>query len=133
MKLVLLLLLQISTAPHQAVLYFQSTACTVSTPCLLQMFRASCSSPTTCPPWGNGHGWQRISPKITTNVSASGTQWVVVDSLKQDGATYVYAATNIWMAGGSLSAPSPLWQGTTSLPSAGIPPPPTLGTNNSVN
>jgi hypothetical protein len=123
-----------ATVAHQATLYWQSTSCTAANPCTLQVFRATCKSATSCPPWGNGHGWVRISPTVTaTFTAAGGTAWVVSDkdTALQDGTTYEYAATNAWASGGSLSGPSPLWQGTTTA--SGTPPTPTNGSGNSVH
>ena len=120
---------------HVATLYYQNTQCIASSPCTLIVYRATCSSPTSCPTWGNNKGW--IRPPATTltilpTVTASGTSWIVTDKdpALKDNTTYVYAATNTFSSGSPVSDPSSLWSGTTS---SSAPTTPTIGTGNSVN
>ena len=143
MKYLALLTIAFSTilmqAQHQATLYYQNPACTSSTPCALQVWRAVCSSVSKCPAFNpNSPTWQQLnsgSAKVT--ITASGTQWIVVDNdpSLQDNTTYAYCATNSF-----TSAPSVVsncgsgWKGTTGAANANVPPPPTLSANgNSVN
>jgi len=137
--LILLMLLMQSRASHQATLYYQNTACTTNTPCTLQVWRATCFSTTKCPVFNtNSSAWKQLgSGTASATITASGTQWVILDQdpALQDNTTYAYCATNSFnSAPGVISYCGSGWKGTTGASNANIPPPPTLSANgNSVN
>jgi len=134
MKLLALLLF---AATHQATLYYQNSSCTNHNPCTIQVWRAVCSSPTSCPYFVMGNP---IWTRVTTgggSASASGnkTTWVVYDQdpTLQDNTTYEYCATNTYHSAPSVySACSPLWHGTTSGGNSNAPDSPSNSTGNSV-
>jgi len=134
----LVLFFFVVTMAHQAKLYYQNTACTTTTPCQLQVYRATCSSSTKCPAFNlNSPSWKQLSSgSATAIITTTGTKWTVVDNdpALQDNTTYAYCATNSF-----TSAPTVLsncgygWKGTTGAANANIPSTPTVGTGNSVN
>lgn len=122
---------------HQATLYYQSAVCTNSSPCQLDVYRAVCPKASTCPSYGNGHGWSRLtSGAAMATPTPTGTTWIVRDSdpVLQDSTTYVYVATLAWIGSNRRSQPGPPWSGTTSSGATpNTPAAPTLGIGNSVN
>jgi hypothetical protein len=129
---------QQATVPHQATLYWQSSSCTSNNPCQLQVWRAVCATPATCPTYVAGAtAWTRVT---TGSASASpkpnGTQWTVIDQdpVLQDATTYVYVATTSYVSAPTVySDASPPWSGTTNGPNASVPLAPSVGTGNVVN
>lgn len=137
MRLLFFFFLFATTVPHQATLYYQSSACTDSSPCRLVVYRAVCSTSTTCPSYGNGHGWIQVTAGSASSApTPTGTTWVVTDKdpTLQDATTYVYVATLAWQSNpNQASAPGPAWSGTTaSGATSNVPATPTVGTGNSV-
>jgi|SRR3974390_1251652 len=127
-----------STGPHQAVLNWSNPSCTTNAQCSLQVYRAQCTSITSCPVYSPGSG-SFTTLVMTTNlvptVGASGTSWVYTDSTQnaamQDSTTYVWVATNTYVNGSQPSGASTAYSGTTNN---GTPSAPTLSANgNSVN
>jgi len=121
---------------HQATLYYQNTSCTNHSPCSLQIWRAVCPTPTTCPSYQAGSSlWTRVSyGAASATPTAKGTAWIIYDKdpTLQDNTTYAYCATNSFQNQSNIiSACSPVWQGTTG--GGNTPPAPTLGTGNSVD
>lgn len=136
--LILVALFGAATVPHQATLYYQSTACTNSAPCQLLVYRTVCPTPTTCPNYGNGHGWIRlIAGDVSATPTLTGTTWIVVDKdpALQDNTTYAYTALLAWQSSPSqVSSSGPVWSGTTSSGgTTNVPQVPTVGSNNSVH
>jgi hypothetical protein len=133
--MLILLLPAIAAAQHQATLYYQSTACTTHTPCALQVYRAVCPTPATCPAWqANSALWARVNYGAGSAVpTASGTQWKVIDKDPQlrDSTTYAYCATVSFNSNKKPSACGPVWSGTTG--GAGAPATPVVGAGNSVD
>ena len=119
----------ISPAPFQVTLNYQNRSCTTTKPCLLQIFRARCKTPTVCP-----QNWVQIaSGSAGATPTQTGTSWVVIDKdpALTPSTKYFYRATNSFQsAPTTYSAYSPQWSGTTG---AGVPVAPTVGTGNNVN
>jgi len=136
---VLILFLAAVTVSHQATLYYQNSSCTSNTPCTIQVWRAVCPTPITCPTYVAGNtAWTRlIYVSTSTKPTPTGTQWVIIDHdpALQDNTTYVYIAVNAFHSPtSSYSGPSPSWSGTTTGgTNAGTPSTPTNGANNSVH
>jgi len=128
--------LPVASTTHSATLNYSSTACTTGTPCWIQLWRATCTSPTSCPTYVAGSsGW--VSPPNLQfpvwNETTSGTTWQFVDNdpALQASTTYAYVATVCFQPGGcngnGYSPPSQPWSGTTT----GVQPPP--APNNGAN
>lgn len=141
LPLLLLLLLQAAprttSAPHQATLNWQNSSCTTGKPCSIQIYRATCSSTSTCPTYPNS---AYATPPtatlaVTISATATGTSWQAVDAdpALADGTTYAWVSTNTYSSNPSQpSAPSAIWIGTTPLPPPPIPNAPTVGGGNSI-
>lgn len=129
---------RIVTVPHQATLYFQSSACTSHKPCALQVWRATCPTVSSCPSWSAGSNlWTRISSGTgSATPTQSGTKWVVYDSdpVLQDHTTYAYCATaSYYESTETISKCSTVWVGTTGpTPPSKTPLAPTTGAGNTV-
>ena len=140
-KLLLLMFLaqHVATVPHSATLYYQSTSCTSSNPCSIQVYRAVCPTPSTCPQYHPGaSNWTRLSSgQGIVTPTQTNTTWIITDNdpVLQDNTTYVYVATNSYQSTPTAySGPSPSWSGTTSNGgTTNVPPGPTNGVGNSVN
>lgn len=127
-----------STGPHQAILNYANASCTMTANCNIQIYRAVCSSPSSCPTYAAGNSaWTALNMSVSgnpaANVGVNGTSWMYTDKdpALQDSTTYVWVATNTYVGGTNPSPASANYSGTTNN---GTPPAPTLATSgNSVN
>lgn len=113
-----------STVNHLATLNYTSSDCNTTNNCWIQLWRATCNSPTACPSFIMGNiGWMMMSHASfpVWNTTSSGTTWQIQDTGLDGGivsnATYVYVATVCWA--GTCAAYSPAsapWIGTTAGP-----------------
>ena len=124
-----------ATIAHQASLNWSSNSCTTATPCAIQVYRAQCSSSTSCPTYPGSAFSQLSGYGITVNAGANGTSWIITDNdpALLDATTYVWVATNSYQSSPSNPGPaSTPWSGTTSAPPPAVPVAPTSGPGNSV-
>ena len=125
-----------STGPHQAVLNWSNSSCTSNAQCSIQIYRAQCSSASSCPAYSPGSSsWTALSTAsgLVPNIGATGSTWNYTDkdTALQDSTTYSWVATNTYVGATSSSAASANYVGTTNN---GTPPAPTLASSgNSVN
>jgi hypothetical protein len=125
-----------NTGPHQAILNWSNASCTTNAQCSLQVYRATCTSATSCPTYSPGNSaWKTLDMTVglTPQIGANGSSWSYIDkdTALQDSTTYVWVATCTFVGGTSASAASANWSGTTNN---GTPPAPTVAsTGNSVN
>ena len=124
------------TGPHQAVLNYSNASCTTNAQCSLQVYRATCTSATSCPAYTAGSSsWKALdmTTGLTPNIGTAGTSWQYQDkdTALQDSTTYAWVSTNTYVGGSTASAASSNYIGTTNN---GTPPAPTTAsTGNSVN
>lgn len=123
-----------TTGPHSAILNWSNPSCTTTQQCTIQVYRAQCTSTTTCPTWPSGT-WAKLNMTagLVPTIGSSGTSWNYTDSdpTLQDSTTYAWVATNTYVGGTNSSGASTSFVGSTN---AGVPPAPTLSSNgNSVN
>lgn len=125
-----------STGPHQAVLNWSNPSCTQNAQCSIQVYRATCTSTTSCPTYSAGSSsWTTLSMTsgLTPTIGANGTTWNYTDkdTALQDSTTYAWVATNTYVGGTTASGASSNYVGTTNN---GTPSAPTLASSgNSVN
>ena len=115
--------------PFKVTLNYVNTSCTSAKPCLLQVFRSACITPTNCPP-----NWIQISSgSAIATPSNKNTTWVVIDSdpSLSPNTAYFWRATNSYQKTPITYSPySPAWKGVTG---ASTPSTPIVGVGNSVN
>lgn len=125
-----------TTGPHQAILNWSNPSCTTTAQCSLQVYRATCTSATSCPAYTAGSSsWTALNMTsgLVPTIGASGSTWNYTDKdpALQDSTTYAWVATNSYVGGSTASGASSNYVGTTNN---GTPPAPTLATSgNSVN
>lgn len=142
MTLLLLLLLlgqhgkPAGTISHTATLNWQNSSCTTAKPCSIAVYRATCSSSSSCPPYPNS-GYApppTASLGVQVTATATNTSWTVTDTDPNlgDGTTYAYVATNSFTSNPSQPGPpSAVWSGTTSA-APNVPPAPVVGNGNQI-
>jgi hypothetical protein len=124
------------TGPHLAVLNYSSASCTNTAQCSLQVYRATCTSATSCPTYTAGNSaWKTLDMTVglTPTISNGGSSWVYRDgdTALQDSTTYAWVATCTYVGGSTASGASSNYVGTTNN---GTPPAPTTASSgNSVN
>jgi hypothetical protein len=103
---------------HTAILNWSSAACRTSSPCTLQVYRATCTSPTTCPSYP-GSAWTALSmvTGLTSTDSAQGTSWQYQDngSALAGSTTFAWVATCSYQGSSTSSPASTMWVGTTGV------------------
>jgi len=125
-----------TTGPHQAILNYSNASCTTNANCSIQVYRAVCTSVSSCPVYSVGSSsWTALNMTsgLTSNIGAGGTTWVYndKDTALQDSTTYAWVSTNTYIGGTQASTASSNYVGTTNN---GTPPAPTTATSgNSVN
>jgi hypothetical protein len=125
-----------ATGPHQAIVNWSNPNCTTNAQCTLQVYRATCTSITSCPAYSPGSGsWKALdmTSNLTVSPGLNGTTWQYLDKdpALQDSTTYSWVATNSYVGATTASGASTAYNGTTNN---GTPIAPTLSTNgNSVN
>jgi hypothetical protein len=107
----------ITPIQHQATLNYSNPACNSTTAaCSLQVYRARCSTATSCPAYIPGNAaWKTLNMAgVTANVTAQGTSWRYqdLDTALANSTTYAWVATNAY-AGGSAGQASQAYVGTT--------------------
>jgi len=125
-----------TTGPHQAILNYSNASCTSNAQCTIQVYRATCTSVSSCPTYSAGNtSWKSLdmTAGLTPQIGANGTTWSYVDkdAALQDSTTYAWIATNTYIGGTVASGASANYVGTTNN---GTPPAPTTASSgNSVN
>jgi hypothetical protein len=98
-----------------AVINWSNPGCNTSTQsCQLQVYRTSCTSPTSCPVYPAGT-WAKLSMSTgKSTVGAQGTTWRYsdVDPALAGSTTYSWIAVTSW-TNGAPSPPSAAWIATT--------------------
>jgi len=109
----------ITPIAHQATLNYSNGACTsASLQCSIQVYRAQCSSSTSCPSYSPGSSSFKalnMLSNLTSTVGTQGTSWVYqdLDVVLANSTTYVWVATNTFVNGSTPSAASSPYIGTT--------------------
>jgi hypothetical protein len=120
-------LLHAQKISHEADLTYTNPQCLAATPCNLQVYRAQCSSTTSCPSFTTSPTSFFALPAstvtgvatVTESVTTAGTTWTFIDTdpTLKDSTTYVWVATDAWQSSPSAaSGPSIPFQGTTTGP-----------------
>jgi len=73
-----------TTGPHQAILNYSNASCTSNAQCSLQVYRATCTSATTCPTFSTAAPsgtWKTLDMTVglTPQIGANGSTWVYND------------------------------------------------------
>jgi len=124
------------TGPHQAVLNWSNPVCTTNAQCSIQVYRATCTSATSCPAYSAGSSaWKALdmTANLVPTIGSNGSSWNYIDkdTALQDSTTYAWVATNTYVGGTVASGASANYVGSTNN---GTPTAPTLSSNgNSVN
>ena len=104
-------------APHSATLNYSSTACRSNATCTLQIYRAQCSSSTSCPTYTPGAaGWKALDmTAVSSTPTPQMTSWQYTDhdAALTGSTTYVWVATATYVGAATASAPSQPFTGTT--------------------
>ena len=108
------------TGIHTAIINWSNSLCTTLSPCTLQVYRALCSSSTSCPTYSPGSSSFKalnMTIGLVPTVGTQGSSWVYTD---KDAAivgntTYVWVATNAYSSGNSISPASKAFVGTTGV------------------
>jgi hypothetical protein len=108
------------TGVHSAILNYSNASCRTASPCTLQIFRAQCTSPTTCPTYASGStAWKALnmSSGLIPTVGVQGTSWQYTDSdvALTGNTTYTWVATNSYSGAVTSSPASTPWSGTTTV------------------
>jgi len=125
-----------TTGPHQAILVWSNPSCTQNAQCTIQVYRAQCTSITSCPTYSPGSSsWTTLNMTsgLTPVIGGGGTSWTYKDTdpALADSTTYAWVATNSFVGGTTASPASSAFAGTTNN---GTPAAPTLASSgNSVN
>jgi len=107
------------TGLHQATVNWSSPSCRTASPCTLQVYRATCTSATSCPAYTPGSSaWTALSMNsshLTATVGAQGTGWVYTDNDKAlvGATTFEWIATSSYTGASSSSPASTAYIGTT--------------------
>jgi hypothetical protein len=120
-------LLHAQKISHEADLTYTNPQCLAATPCNLQVYRAQCSSTTSCPSFTTSPTSFFALPAstvtgvatVTETVTTAGTTWTFIDTdpTLKDSTTYVWVATDAWQSSPSAaSGPSIPFQGATTGP-----------------
>jgi hypothetical protein len=109
------------TISHEADLTYGDAACTTATPCNLQVYRALCSSATSCPSFvSSPTSFNALSTSIcTATVGVATTTWQCVDTDSKllDSTTYEWVALAAYQSfPAAWSGPSNPFQGTLAGP-----------------
>ena len=125
-----------TTGPHQAILNYSNPSCTTNAQCSIQVYRATCTSSTSCPTYAAGSSsWKALDMTVglSPQIGANGTTWSYSDkdAALQDSTTYAWVSTNTYVGASTASGASSNYVGTTNN---GTPPAPTTASSgNSVN
>lgn len=108
------------TGVHSATLNWSNASCRTASPCNLQVYRAQCSSTTSCPAYAAGSSsWKALnmSSGLTPTVSAQGTSWQYQDhdAALTGSTTYVWVATSSYSGSNVASPASSPFVGTTGV------------------
>jgi hypothetical protein len=110
--------LQTPTGAHQAILNWSSTACTSSFPCTIQVYRATCSSSTSCPSYP-GTAWTALNMSVglASTPVAQNTTWQYTDNDSKlvGSTTFAWLATVSYQGASTSSPASTVWIGTTGV------------------
>jgi hypothetical protein len=103
---------------HTAILNWSSAACRTGSLCNLQVYRAVCTSTTSCPAYP-GSAWTALSmvSGLTSTPSAQGTTWQYQDngSSLSGSTTFAWLATCSYQGASASSPASTMWIGTTGV------------------
>lgn len=109
---------QTPTGVHSAVLNWSSAACNTLSPCNLQVYRATCTSTTSCPAYP-GSAWTALSmvTGLAPTVGAQGTTWQYQDNggALSGSTTFAWVATCSYQGATTSSTASTMWIGTTGV------------------
>jgi hypothetical protein len=87
------------------------SSCTISTPCTLQLYKATLASgAAACPAAGDASYAPLTMTQVGSSIGIVNTAWSYVDSVLVAGSTYCYYATVTYPAGGAASPPSAIFE-----------------------
>lgn len=108
------------TGVHTAVVNWSSSSCRTASPCTLQVYRATCTSASSCPAYTVGSSaWKvlNMSTGLSSSVGSQSTIWTYTDNdaALVGSTTYAWIATTSYSGAGTVSPASSAFIGTTGV------------------